>query len=189
MVHGDNADLSDVVSDSPWLMNVQMVRNNEVQGSPVLAAYQRLYVGDLEGAMDNIQAAPDMSDTLLRMVAASDGASDDMVASALALDPGAGLNRVSLWVAVGLAMRHGRPIDDLLDSADDILGSEATVAREFFASLSSPQAAEATLSGLNQAMRGSAYAAGVVALGANAPGRWREGAKRLLFITERPYFQ
>ncbi len=189
MLHGDNADLSDVVNDSPWLMNVQMVHNNDVQGSPVLAAYRRLYEGDLEGAMAQIEAAPEMSSALLRMVAASDGASDEMVASALALDPGAGVNRASVWVAIGLAMRHGRPIDDLLESAETVLGSEAPFAREFFARLADPRAADASLAGARQATRGSAYAAGVVALGSRAPEAWRRGAKRLLFIIERPYFQ
>ena len=36
---------------------------------------------------------------------------------------------------------------------------------------------------------GNAYAMGVILLGPRAPAAWRDGAKRLLFVTERPYFK
>ena len=34
-----------------------------------------------------------------------------------------------------------------------------------------------------------AYTMGVIVRGSNAPLAWREGAKRLLFVTERPYLK
>jgi hypothetical protein len=36
--------------------------------------------------------------------------------------------------------------------------------------------------------RGQAHSIGVIMLGARAPAAWRRGAKRLLFASERPYF-
>ena len=91
---------------------------------------------------------------------------------------------------IGFAIRHGRPIDDFLAEADEVLGRDADVARDFFANLSDTSAAEKTLGGAVQMeIRGLAYAGGVVALGQRAPDEWRETAKRLLFITERPYFR
>ena len=86
-------------------------------------------------------------------------------------------------------MRHGQSVDELLESADTVLGPDASAARKFFASLPNVSAAENALRGTRSGTRGAAYAAGVVALGQSAPSEWREGAKRLLFITERPYFR
>jgi hypothetical protein len=37
-------------------------------------------------------------------------------------------------------------------------------------------------------MRGIAYAMAATYLGERCPAHWRDGANRLLFATERPYF-
>jgi len=37
-------------------------------------------------------------------------------------------------------------------------------------------------------LRGHGYSLAVVAWGAQAPTAWREGARKLLLVTERPYF-
>jgi hypothetical protein len=52
-----------------------------------------------------------------------------------------------------------------------------------------PDKAEALLDGVEPDLRGNAYAMGVILLGSRAPAAWRDGAQRLLFATERPYFK
>lgn len=69
------------------------------------------------------------------------------------------------------------------------MGQDAVFVRPFFDSVSEASAAEDALRGARSSTRGLAYAAGVVALGQRAPDHWREGARQLLFPTERPYFQ
>jgi hypothetical protein len=54
---------------------------------------------------------------------------------------------------------------------------------------SAPDAAEQTLGRVALTGRGMAYSMGVVILGRSAPPAWREGATRLLFASERPYFR
>ena len=51
-----------------------------------------------------------------------------------------------------------------------------------------PEQAEHLLDGLTPELRGHGYSIGTILLGAQAPKAWREGAKRLLFASERPYF-
>ncbi|MDH3621731.1 MAG: M48 family metallopeptidase [Gammaproteobacteria bacterium] len=189
MLHGTDADISDLVAMTPWLQMQQNLQSEEMLTTPGLAAYQLLLQGDLEGAIADAEASGAQVEEILRLAAASDGASGEMIAAALDLDPSQGINQGSIWIAVGLAMRHGRPVDELLLLTDLMLGPEAPYAREFFASLPDASAAEAALRGARSGTRGGAYAAGTVALGQRAPERWREGAKRLLFITERPYFR
>jgi Zn-dependent protease with chaperone function len=188
MLLGTDAEFTDLARVSPWLEFHESLQSEEVGATPVLAAYQRMRIGDLEGAIGGTEGS--VSDEMRRMVAASDGATDEMVERALSMDPGQGLSEETIWVAIGFAIRHGRPIDDFLAEADEVLGRDADVARDFFANLPDTSAAEKTLNGVVQLeIRGLAYAGGVVALGQRAPDEWRETAKRLLFITERPYFR
>jgi hypothetical protein len=188
MLLGTDAEFGDMTGVSPWLEIQASMQSQVAQTSPVRSAYQRMLNGDLEGVAADAEGS--VGEELLRMVAASDGATDEMIDLALALDTTQGLNSDSIWVAIGLAIRHGRPTDELLSAADEILGPNAVVLREFFANLSDTPAAEEALKGAtNLEARGAAYAGGVVALGQRAPEEWREGAKRLLFITERPYFE
>ena len=189
MVHGTNADFSDVTSMSPWLQMQALLQSDETQLAPGLVPYQLLLQGDPDGAIATARANNALTDELLRMAAASDGAGDAITAAALELGPDEGISRESIWTAIGFEMRHGRPVDTFLDSADALLGPDSSAARKFFASLPNVSAAENALLGTRSGTRGAAYAAGVVALGQRAPSEWREGAKRLLFITERPYFR
>lgn len=189
MLYGVDADISDMAAVSPWLQTQQLLQSSEVQVAPALAAYQLLFAGDLEGVVATAQESGVISEEILRMVAASDGATDSMIAAALSLDASDGLDMDTTWAAVGLAIRHGRPTDELLATLDTFLGPDADVAREFFANLSNPSAAEMSLHGTRSVFRGYAYSAGSVALGQDAPREWRENAKRLLFTTERPYFR
>ncbi len=189
MLYGIDADFSDVAAVSPWLQTQAALQDGEAQPNPVLAAYQLLLAGDLEGAAEAGRDAGGTYEELLRMIAASDGASDTLIAAAAALDSSQGLGPESIWIAIGFAIRHGLPTEELFEIADTLLGDEAEYAHRFFANLADPAAGDEALVGSRAGTRGSAYAAGVVALGQRAPHRWREDAKRLLFITERPYFR
>jgi Zn-dependent protease with chaperone function len=187
MLHGTDADNSDLFEATPWLQFYAELQRDDEQIPPNLAMYRMLFLGDLEGAFSEAQASA--THEVIRLIAASDGASEEMVSTALQLDSDQGLNRYTIWIAIGFAIQQGEAIDDLLAATDDILDTDAGFAREFFALLPDVDAAEESLRGARASLRGSAYAAGIVALGRRAPEHWREGADRLLFVAERPYFR
>ncbi len=189
MAYGLDTDYSDMAAHSQRLEMIAMIESDDPNMSPFLLAWQRLAQGDLDGALQAAEDSGGVSPELLRLVAASDGASAEQIAMASSLTMEEGIDQETIWVATGFAMRHGLPTDELLAKGDEILYSRKDVFREFAAAIGDRAAAERALSGSHAIERGYAYAMGVVALGDRAPEEWREGAKRLLFAPERPYFE
>lgn len=190
MQSGDSAQLSDLEAASEMLSFVLASESGQADsGSPVLAALRR---GNLEEALR--KAEPSERATVLRMVAASDGARPEWVAEALALPTNQGITSASLWAAIGLAAREHRDIGPYLSllrarSGEDHTGQIARFER-FLVELRKKNyaAAERLLDGLTPILRGHACGVGLIVAGDAAPAAWRSAAKRLLFLTERPYF-
>jgi hypothetical protein len=127
---------------------------------------------------------------LLRLAAASDGASAELRQRVAALTGSDGLDLQTYWTALALAEREGWPAPQ----AGDLRAIEPDQWRRleaFRAALRSPAAlagAEKHLQGLSLELRAQAYAMATVRLGERTPPAWREAAKRLLLPHERPYF-
>jgi len=164
----------------------------EVRAGSVISqpeAYALLAAGQPDKA-----AAVDTSPTphLLRLAAASDGASAELRQRAAALPAGAGLEAQTYWTAVALAEREGWSVPELPEGALGAIEPEQWRRMEAFhaalASSATLGGAEKLLQGLSLELRGQAYSMAVVRLGDRAPPAWREGAKRLLLAHERPYF-
>jgi hypothetical protein len=161
-------------------------------GDAPISAYAALARGELDVAMQKAKGDSATEVEVLRQVAASDGASEELQARALALDAESGIDNNTRWAAIGLAMRKGQ------DHARFHPSSE-TVSADFMAKLlrfverarteANPVAAEVELTGLTAAMRGHAYSVATVVLGERTPDAWRTNAKRLLFASERPFFR
>jgi len=136
---------------------------------------------------------PSPSPQLLRLAAASDGASAELRQRAAALPSGAGLNAQTWWTALALADREGRPAPELPQGALDGVEPEQLRKIEAFRAALRDRAAlasaEAHLRGLPLELRGQAYSMAAVRLGDRTPPAWRETAKRLLLSHERPYFR
>jgi hypothetical protein len=165
---------------------------------PLGKAYQDLAHGRLVAGYASAKGAGEGESRWIRLAAGSDGAPPDLIQGALALGAEDGLDDDTYWVSVGLAMRMHRdlaPLEKLL-AEGKVQGSGRGDARQrriwnFLAALGEHgvQAdSERGLEGLVPYERGQAYSAAVIALGASAPPSWRESAKRLLFVNERPYF-
>lgn len=152
-------------------------------------AFASLAAGQPDKAADP-QAQP--TPYLVRLAAASEGASAELRQRAAALPAEAGLEEQTYWTAQALADREGRPAPVL--PAQGIAGVRPQQLRQmeaFRAALANPSGwvgAEKHLAGLPLALRGQAYAMATVRLGTRTPPAWREQAKRLLFGHERPYF-
>ena len=154
-------------------------------------AYHHIARGNPDAAVKEELQDSHEAARVLRLAAASDGASREIVDRALTLPLDQGVDSNSIWAALGLALRERRdpaPYVAVIheyheDSADQVL-EFITAAR----ASTNPADAERLLDGLPLEARGQAYTAALVILGTRAPAEWRRGADRLLFVPERPYF-
>lgn len=155
---------------------------------PQPQAFQKLGAGALDQAV-----ALNSSPHLLRLAAASEGASAELRQRAASLPAGAGLDSETYWTALALAERERWPTPQAEASAlQGVKPDERRKLEAFHAALRNPAllaSAEQHLKGLSPELRGQAYAMATVRLGDRTPQGWREGAKRLLLAHERPYFR
>jgi len=188
----DNKQLLQNLQEVPELLKT----NLSIEGSgpidnPEAQSYRALSRGRLGDALQFARQHPETEARVLRLAAASDGAPPDLISKALALDAGSGTDNATVWFSVALAARAGRPFEPYLERVSPDQTAYLPNIRNFLDMLRqgrSPLAAEQALTGLSPEMRGTAYGMGLVMLGTKAPRSWREGAKRLLFVSERPYF-
>jgi len=177
---------------APETLHVMLaLEGNEKIDDPDGQAYQALGRGKLDEAMRLVRGRPESEARMLRLVAASDGAAPALVSQALTLDAAAGTDAVTVWFSAALAARAGRDYAPYLQHVAPAQSEYVPLIRRFVEGLRqglSPEIAELLLAGLTPEMRGNAYGMGIILLGDKAPRTWRDGAKRLLFVSERPYF-
>ena len=71
-------------------------------------AYHHIARGELDAAVKEKMQDPQEAARVLRLAAASDGASREIIERALALPIDQGIDRDSVWAALGLALRERR---------------------------------------------------------------------------------
>ena len=185
-----NADsnLGDLQRDSIALRNLlALEQGKEITGA--YRAYSELAQGNLEQAVKLAQGDPTLGPRILRLAAASDGASREMIAKALLLPVEANIDTEAAWTMLGLTARERVSTAAYVDVLSKASTGSADFLNHFIDAIRrDPQLAERMLEGADAAARGHAYAVGVIVLGKDAPPKWRDGAKRLLFAAERPHF-
>jgi len=157
-----------------------------------LKAYSELARGNLANALRLAASNPEREPRVLRLAAASDGASAELVARALALPVGRGVDEDTAWASIALAAKMKRDPAPYFEHLKRLPPEHATSLVRFIAEATrgeGPQAAQRHIPPVTPGVRGQFYAVGVVLLGERAPQAWREGAKGLLFAYERPYFK
>ncbi|HTJ98178.1 MAG TPA: M48 family metallopeptidase [Bordetella sp.] len=152
-------------------------------------AYPALAHGNLEHALAAAKPDPGFYQHMLRLVAASDGATPAMVKEALAQDPQAGVDSVTVWATIGLAIREKHDYRPLLSRLAELSPYYGHTMQTLLESLARGKVDAHTVDGLPPEMRGQLYTIGVIAMGKHAPQEWRDGANALLFGSERPYFK
>lgn len=156
-----------------------------------LQAYPALARGSLDDALRLSGKDPANATRALRLVAASDGASADVVQRALGLPATEGLDPDTVWTSIALAARANRGYDELLSHAPQWEQDYVPAMRAFLDSVVQGRPKDTSdrlLNGLPPVLRGQACAMAVVVLGKLAPQPWRNAARTLLFVSERPYF-
>lgn len=188
------ADLSALTDVSPYLAYlVQTDTGVELAPDSPRRAHVLLAVGQLEQALKAV-AKGDASDraNVLRRVAASDGATKEMVARAQALGPDEGIDIASAWLRVGMTIRDGGERAAHRAAAVAVTGRYGETMGAFLDSAvrgGDPRAAERLLDQTPPVVRGYAYSAAIVALRRKAPAEWRQFVQRMMFASEKPYFR
>lgn len=179
----EDVELKDLLVHSRRLRMV-LGRNAEGDVPPLPDESAALRAGELAMAAEQTARSAE----LFPMVAASDGAPAELAARALDTPVGERSKR-ALATLLALAVRTKRNTAPYLEPLLVSLGEHPGAAR-FFTELSKRRVPAATLlNGAQPSVRGLAYTAAVIALGAKCPAAWRAQAKALLFVGERPYLQ
>lgn len=166
------------------------------------AWWRTLAAGRLDAAVATASGVDPRDGARARwLAAASDGATPEHVADAEARAAEAASTPTVALLAFALRHRAGGAATTDLDEAAHAATSdggadaadEAAAVRGFLTLLTAADgahvdAAASALADVRLVVRGRAYAAGVVLLGAACPPRWRELATALLFDHERPAF-
>jgi len=183
------ANMAKLAEGEPSLQTLLLIETNKPVESAELKAYQALYRGELEKAVSLVSNEKESKARILRLAAASTGASTSLQQKALALPVDAGIDHKTVWAAVGLALRTQRDYEAYLKVIEQMPAAMTASYREFILKLkvNDLAGAEQALNGLPPEYRAQAYTMGVIVLGRQAPTTWRDGAKRLLFSSERPY--
>jgi Zn-dependent protease with chaperone function len=160
-----------------------------VQGGS-LAAVAALEKGQIAESVGLASADPAFAAHMLWLAAASDGAPAHLVRQALA-QPTHGQDEVTHFVSLALAVREGMDATHYRTLAGGSKDEEAGAILDFFDAVRAgkdPASAEAALGDVTPRSRGIAYSMAAIMRGADCPREWREGARKLLFGGERPYF-
>jgi Zn-dependent protease with chaperone function len=189
MLGASNGALAKLARESAVLANMLALESNEADGTPYEAYYQ-LDQGEYQRALSLAETNAELLPRIVRLVAASDGAQGDWVKQAMALPEEQGIDPDSVWSMWALALRHGGN-----ESAwrEKVLATDPNEAARVVAFVdavrtnASVQQAESALGRVSPANRGYAYTVAAVVRGDACPHAWREGAKKLLFGTERPH--
>jgi hypothetical protein len=180
-----------LAAEAPYLGQVLLFENGQNLSGDALA-YQKLGTGALDEALSAVAADDENHPRLVRLVAASRGATDAQRAAARDLPAGAGIDYHTLWAALGLAAREKADTTSLVarmkefDDPEELAGLEQFLHPERLAH--DAAAARAALTLLGPSARGHAYVLGITILGDAAPEAWRTEARALLFAPERPFF-
>ncbi|NHZ77846.1 M48 family metalloprotease [Massilia sp. CCM 8695] len=186
------ADLAELENKSRRLQYLlEVEKGAQAEDSP-LRAYRVLSTGRLNEASDMPALDPARAMHILRLAAASDGADAGLIKRAMALPFGQDMDAGTIWVGLALATRHGYDAGPYREATRTVAGPYQEKMLAFFDSIAAgqdPRVAERRLETGDPEALAQVYSAGLVLLGEKAPAEWRVAVKRLLFISERPYFK
>ncbi len=190
----DMAEISTLAKQSDYLAQyVAIETGRDLDEDTGLLAYAQLGRGEFDAALAEAAKNANHRDEILLLVAASEGATADQLNAGLAAAIDTELNDTTAWPAVALAMRQSVDPGPWLERARAASNEEDSVKIWPFLQAvhtgAQAQQAEALLGAIAARERGIAYAGAVVLLGDRCPDTWRDGAKRLLFAFEHPYFR
>lgn len=151
-------------------------------------AYYMMGQGQLEDAYSFMLTFAEPDPYLLRLLAASKGATPEMITAASELSMEEGMGSDSAWVALGMAARDNEDIEPYLT----MVGQQETdpeMVRRFLNFLKQSRTADARqiIRDAEYWEKGYLFELGCIVLEDKVPTEWKDMANALLFVTERPY--
>lgn len=183
--------IDDLLPNSEALRYIAALETGKNAPRGAEMAYYYISHGEIDRAAQEVTSTTEGEVRVLRLAAASDGASESVIRKALTLTPELGIDADSVWAALALALRErvdAEPYEKTVHDQDPETAGKILAFLDALRAGASAASAEQGLTALHLKMRGHAYSAGAIMLGARAPAHWRDQATRLLFVTERPYF-
>ena len=176
---------------SPWIMNMLAFESQTLPPEGPYRAIALLARGELDEAVRMATGTP-VSAHVLRMAAASRGASPALRARAAALRLTDGMDAQTVWIALAAGADAADPaVSSVLDEVEKGYDAPGCIAKmqRFLARIrqGNPAVAEGELDGVPLALRAQAFVAATYVLGDRTPESWRRFATRALFAAERPY--
>jgi Zn-dependent protease with chaperone function len=184
--------MEQLAGQSRQLSQVLRMESPDAKDIPEVRAYADLAKGNLDAALKLSEKNEYSLSRMLRLTAASDGASAELVGRALALKPDKGLDPGTLGSALGLMLREGRdgdlePILAKLPKAE-----QRDIALSVIAAIKAREPAEivhAKINGVDMDLRSQLYVMATIVYREKALASWRKDARALSFLSERPYFK
>jgi hypothetical protein len=164
----------------------QVEREPKDEESTAVRSFRALRQGHLEEALHHAGSTGPVRDRLTLLVGASEGSSKSQVENALQLE---GMD--DDWVMLGLRFREGQAVTSVHE-AIHVGEAQGRAIAEVLGSprlKKSPHTLTEAVKGLALNDRAQVIGMGVLVLGSDAPAVWRQEAKEVLFVVERPYFR
>ncbi|EDP95888.1 M48 family metallopeptidase [Kordia algicida OT-1] len=124
---------------------------------------------------------------ILRMLAVSKYATNQMIKEALALPETEGISHITAWSAIGLAINKQLPYDVYIQSLAGIVDAETVQQFIFQVKANNFKQAEKVIENTDFNVKPHFYTLGNIISGKNAPKLWRQKMETLLYVDERPY--
>lgn len=181
-----------LLKESASLKTMVQVETGKDITDEYIQAHHLLAVGKLDEAISLAETLDEATKyKILRLAAASDGASEELITKANALTVEQGISNNTYWSALALATKQKMNVESLMDLIEPEPGSDSEILLKFLEAVEKQttyEDAQVLLSNIDPKLRGVAYSMGLIIRGQSAPEEWRDGAKNLLFSSERPYF-
>lgn len=186
--------------DVPYLRFVKAIENsrkanafenNAITGDEVdqLYSYKLLAQGNIQEALDYCKTDSSLYNSILRLAAVSDGATQDICLKAIAIKPTRDINSGTLIPALALNVKYNLAIDDYRDAFKNMGQLSADTVFKFinYLKINKIDEADKLLIAMTAEMKGKIGLLGILIVGKNAPEKWNLYASTLLFLNEKPY--
>ena len=153
-------------------------------------AYYYMNKGKLDKAYKTVKGNVSYEPSILRLLAASSGVSQEITEKYEGLAFEAGLNFNTIWASLGLAIRQHKEYEPFLAQLEQYNVSKQRIVNFIeFIKKKQFKEAESLIKNLDFRYKAHYYDLGAVILENKVPNRWKKYRKALLYITERPFLK
>ncbi|WP_299607924.1 M48 family metallopeptidase [uncultured Aquimarina sp.] len=173
--------------DLEYYLNIDQGKLNKINGDPYYV-YVLMSKGKLKEAYSFIKSNETFKPFILRFLAISEGASEEMKNDVKLLDEKEGINSHSIWYALAWNILEKNEYSTIINEINQ-MGVSVVDLNKFIESIKSNNytTAENIIKEQRLYFKGHMYALGYIISEHKAPEIWKEQANQLLFAHEQPF--